>query len=223
MLYRVLDLRFSRRLGGIDDEPLQRLLHGHELVARTERLYHHDGLPHLLVSVLYRLATLPEPARQVEAGHAAPPPAPTVSPPKKERHRKEGKSDWRALLEEKDAPLFESLRAWRTERARSEAVPPYIVLTNVQLARVAGERPRSLAGLKKIPGFGESRLKRFGEDLLKMVAEGVIGNGRDISQSAGTEDAPSSGDGVTRHGADSADDNTDDVEAEGALDAEAPP
>ena len=58
MLYRVLDLRFSRRLGGIDDEPLQRLLHGHELVARTERLYHHDGLPHLLVSVLYRPAAL---------------------------------------------------------------------------------------------------------------------------------------------------------------------
>ena len=59
MLWRSLNLRYSKHLGGIDEEPLQRLLHGHEVVSRTERLYHHDGVPHLLVSVLYRLATLP--------------------------------------------------------------------------------------------------------------------------------------------------------------------
>ena len=34
-------------------------LHGHEVVSRQERFYFHDGLPHLVVSVLYRLATLP--------------------------------------------------------------------------------------------------------------------------------------------------------------------
>ena len=66
MLYRVLDLGYSKLKGSIDDEPLQRLLHGHEVVSRRERLYFHDGLPHLVVSVLYRLAALPEqvPARK---------------------------------------------------------------------------------------------------------------------------------------------------------------
>ena len=59
MLYRVFDLGYSKLKSGIDDEPLQRLLHGHEVVSRQERFYVHDGLPHLVVSVLYRLATLP--------------------------------------------------------------------------------------------------------------------------------------------------------------------
>ena len=59
MLYRIFDLSYSKLKSGIDDEPLQRLLHGHEVVSRQERFYFHDGLPHLVVSVLYRLATLP--------------------------------------------------------------------------------------------------------------------------------------------------------------------
>ena len=59
VLYRIFDLSYSKLKSGIDDEPLQRLLHGHEVVSRQERFYFHDGLPHLLVSVLYRLATLP--------------------------------------------------------------------------------------------------------------------------------------------------------------------
>jgi hypothetical protein len=58
MLYRVIDLGYWKLKSGIDDEALKRLLHGHEVVSSTEHLYHHDGLPHLLVSVHYRLATL---------------------------------------------------------------------------------------------------------------------------------------------------------------------
>ncbi len=62
MLYRVFDLGYSKLKSGIDDEPLQRLLHGHEVVSRQERFYVHDGLPHLVVSVLYRLGSLAPPA-----------------------------------------------------------------------------------------------------------------------------------------------------------------
>jgi hypothetical protein len=46
MLYRVIDLGYSKIKSGIDDEPLQRLLHGHEVVSRRERFYFHDGVPH---------------------------------------------------------------------------------------------------------------------------------------------------------------------------------
>ena len=58
MLYRVFDLSYSKLKSSIDDESLQRLLHKHEVVSRQKRFYVHDGLPHLVVSVLYRLATL---------------------------------------------------------------------------------------------------------------------------------------------------------------------
>ena len=68
MLYRIFDLSYSKLKSGIDDEPLQRLLHGHEVVSRQERFYFHDGLPHLVVSVLFRLGSLVPPA-QLPARH----------------------------------------------------------------------------------------------------------------------------------------------------------
>ena len=186
MLYRVFDLSYSKLKSGIDDEPLQRLLHGHEVVSRQERFYFHDGLPHLVVSVLYRLATLPgsqapgrrESSRQdtqqnrPREGQALSDGAPArvLSP----RRGKEKNEDWRALLCEEDMPLFESLRAWRTQRARADAVPPYVIVTNAQLARIVSDRPGSLTALKEIPGLGQSRLERFGKEILGVLADGVV-------------------------------------------------
>jgi hypothetical protein len=48
MLYRVVDLSYSAKKGGIDDEPLQRLLQGHAVVRVSEHFYSHEGAPHLL-------------------------------------------------------------------------------------------------------------------------------------------------------------------------------
>ena len=75
MLYRVIDLKYSKIQGGIDDEPLQRLLHGHEVLSRGERLYFHDGVAHLLVSVLYRLASLPGSPRGSKSANDYPTPS----------------------------------------------------------------------------------------------------------------------------------------------------
>ncbi len=58
MPYRILDLQYSPRLRGIDDAPLQQILHGHDLLDRKEFFYERDGIPHLLVAVHYRLACL---------------------------------------------------------------------------------------------------------------------------------------------------------------------
>ena len=204
MLYRVIDLGYCKLKSGIDDEPLKRLLHGHEVVSSTEHLYHHDGVPHLLVSVHYRLATLthsqgpvqressrqgPQQSRPRQGRASRDDPAsagPPVSP------RKETKEDWRELLRKEDTPLFESLRAWRTQRARAEAVPPYVIVTNVQLARIVRERPGSLTALKKIPGLGESRLERFGKEILGLLADGVVpgGSASGVADSAVKEAAP---------------------------------
>jgi superfamily II DNA helicase RecQ len=169
VLYRVLDLRYSKIRGGIDDEPLQRLLHGHEVVGRAERLYHHDGEPHLLVSVLYRLAALPQGPRPIR------PPEEARQPVDGQGAR--GDADWQAILREEDGPLFEKLRAWRTARARAEAVPPYIILSNVQLASIARGRPRTLSALEEVPGLGKSRLDRFGKEVLEVIEKGIVPTG----------------------------------------------
>jgi superfamily II DNA helicase RecQ len=182
MLYRVIDLRYSKVKGEIDDEPLQRLLHGHEVVGRTERLYHHEGEPHLLVSVLYRLAALPRFERPGRAGD--------------EGRQVDGNpggrtdGDWRSILREEDAHVFEKLRAWRSARARAEAVPPYVILSNVQLATIARNRPRSLSALEEVPGVGKSRLDRFGKEILEVLADGIVPSGVPGKEDCKGEGAP---------------------------------
>lgn len=63
-------------------------------------------------------------------------------------------------------PAFESLRAWRLERARTDAVPPYVVFHDSTLAEIAARRPRTLGELSQISGVGPTKLDRYGDDVL---------------------------------------------------------
>ncbi|HSS36356.1 MAG TPA: ATP-dependent DNA helicase UvrD2 [Patescibacteria group bacterium] len=69
-----------------------------------------------------------------------------------------------------DGPLFEALRAWRLERARADAVPPYVIFHDSTLTTIAARRPRDLADLAGIPGIGPTKLDRYGEELVSIVA-----------------------------------------------------
>ena len=223
MIHRILDLAYSSARGRIDDEPLQRLLHGHEVVRLREWLYVQDGIPHLVVSVLYRLAAL-GPSRSIPASsqpHAtstaesrdpgARPQAPAGPP---EGSRDDG--DWRSILSEENSKLFETLRAWRTARACSDAVPPYVLLTNVQLAHVANKRPRTLEALREVPGLGESRIGRFGRDVLAVVSSGVVAHGAPAKESSPGHKTAGSGDGGSAVGP------GDDAVGSGSFDAPKP-
>ena len=146
--------------------PCSVLVHGHEVVSITEHFYSHEGTPHLLVGVAYRLAC-PSARRQSRLC------AESRTPPKPCTIRKKttsGRTSWRS----RTVPLFDTLRAWRTARARADGVPPYIVLTNVQLAEIANKRPATRAALQAIPGVGDGRIDKFGEELLRVTTTGVI-------------------------------------------------
>ena len=67
--------------------------------------------------------------------------------------------------------LFESLRAWRLETARQERVPPYVVASDRTLRDIARLRPRSLDELRIAHGIGPAKVRRFGEDFLRVVRE----------------------------------------------------
>ena len=66
--------------------------------------------------------------------------------------------------------LFEALRAWRLERARADAVPPYVIFHDSTLTAIAERRPRDLADLASIPGIGPTKLDRYGDQLVSIVA-----------------------------------------------------
>jgi ATP-dependent DNA helicase RecQ len=69
-------------------------------------------------------------------------------------------------------PLFERLRAWRSETAREQGVPAYIVFGDATLRGIAVTEPSTLAELGTITGVGEKKLEAYGEAILAVVAGG---------------------------------------------------
>jgi ATP-dependent DNA helicase RecQ len=76
-----------------------------------------------------------------------------------------------ALLSEADEALFQALREWRREQARSQGVPPYVVFHDRTLVEIAAARPASLDDLAGIGGVGRAKLERYGEAVLGVVGE----------------------------------------------------
>ncbi|MBP2457478.1 ATP-dependent DNA helicase RecQ [Clavibacter michiganensis] len=75
-------------------------------------------------------------------------------------------------LPEEAQGLFEALRAWRSEQAKEQGVPAYVVFADVTLREVATVRPQDLGQLAGITGVGQKKLDTYGEGLLAVVATG---------------------------------------------------
>jgi ATP-dependent DNA helicase RecQ len=67
--------------------------------------------------------------------------------------------------------VYGALRAWRLARSRADEIPAYVVFHDETLAEIAARRPGSLAELASIRGVGPSKLERYGDDLLGVLAE----------------------------------------------------
>jgi DNA helicase-2/ATP-dependent DNA helicase PcrA len=68
------------------------------------------------------------------------------------------------------SPLSNALRAWRTARARTDAVAPFIVFHDTTIEAIAERRPRTIAELRRVPGVGPMNLDRYGEEVLAVVS-----------------------------------------------------
>ena len=64
------------------------------------------------------------------------------------------------------AAAFERLRAWRAAAAKEQGVPAYVIFHDATLREVAMTPPSSLAELSKVSGIGETKLARYGQQLL---------------------------------------------------------
>ncbi len=67
------------------------------------------------------------------------------------------------------SPLSNALRAWRTARAKADAVAPFIVFHDTTIEAIAARRPRSMAELRRVPGVGPTKLDRYGEEIVGVV------------------------------------------------------
>ena len=97
-----------------------------------------------------------------------------MQPEKPAPVRKPARSAVSRLDSPRDQALYEQLRAMRLKLARSSGVPPYVVCTDAALSSMVALRPRTLAGMLQVSGMGEVKVKRFGQDFLKvLLAEGT--------------------------------------------------
>ena len=66
--------------------------------------------------------------------------------------------------------MWDALRAWRTVRAREDAVPAFVVASDQNLTAISEARPTTLAALERVKGIGPAKLDRYGPDILAVVA-----------------------------------------------------
>jgi len=70
---------------------------------------------------------------------------------------------------EYDNGLYEQLRSLRTRIAYREGLPPYMILGDISLQEMAAYLPKQLSDLENIHGFGEVKIKKYGNQFLELV------------------------------------------------------
>ena len=69
-----------------------------------------------------------------------------------------------------DEALWEALRARRAELANAQAVPPYVIFHDSTLRDMVHRRPGTLEEFARLSGVGETKLSRYGEEFLAVIA-----------------------------------------------------
>jgi ATP-dependent DNA helicase RecQ len=62
--------------------------------------------------------------------------------------------------------VFQQLRAWRAAAAKEQGVPAYVIFHDATLRQIAAESPATLAELGTVSGVGETKLTRYGQQVL---------------------------------------------------------
>ncbi len=70
-----------------------------------------------------------------------------------------------------DAPVetVDRLRRWRLETARAAGLPAYVIFHDSTLNAIAVAQPATLAELLRVPGVGDSKLRKYGDEVLEVL------------------------------------------------------
>jgi ATP-dependent DNA helicase RecQ len=72
-----------------------------------------------------------------------------------------------------DDPLWHALKAKRTQLAKEQGVPPYLIFHDSTLLEILTHRPDSLTEMGKISGVGQAKLTRYGDAFLQVLEDMV--------------------------------------------------
>jgi ATP-dependent DNA helicase RecQ len=74
-----------------------------------------------------------------------------------------------------DDPLWLALKAKRTELAREQGVPPYVIFHDSTLLEILNRKPQTLEEMGQISGVGQAKLAKYGDAFLQVVED--VANG----------------------------------------------
>ncbi len=94
-----------------------------------------------------------------------------VPPPSRAGREKVSRNQLTTALPDADRALFQALREKRTEIARTQNVPPYVIFHDRTLIELAAARPSSAEEMVGVPGVGDAKLERYGPAFLAVIAE----------------------------------------------------
>lgn len=160
MLIKVISLSFSSALGGFNEEEIREFLKDKELISSQDYFFVKNEMPYLVFVLRY----YPVPQTDIET---------------KSSIKVKKEESWKKSLSEHDMGLFNLLRDWRSQRCKKDGVPPYIVLTNQQLADIVKKRPQNPADLIKIDGIGKGKVDKYGEDILS-ISKIIVNDSVDV-------------------------------------------
>ena len=66
-------------------------------------------------------------------------------------------------------PLWQALKAKRTELAREQGVPPYVIFHDSTLLEILNRNPQTLDEMAQISGIGQAKLTRYGDAILGVL------------------------------------------------------
>lgn len=81
-------------------------------------------------------------------------------------------------LTKEEKRVVAALKRWRLALANEQRLPAYMVCQDRTLEHLARTRPSTLEALRDIHGLGESKITRFGEQLLRALGE-ACGGGKE--------------------------------------------
>lgn len=80
----------------------------------------------------------------------------------------------KAELSTADEDLFEALRVLRTDLAREQGVPPYVIFSDLSLIQMAKKRPQDEDSFRDISGVGEVKLEKYAEQFIAVINQHLL-------------------------------------------------
>jgi ATP-dependent DNA helicase RecQ len=80
--------------------------------------------------------------------------------------------------------LYEKLRTWRTQKAKTLSLPAYCILHNSTLKEISLYCPRNIKELENIKGIGKNKIEQFGSDIIDLTQNSLETIKENINEAA---------------------------------------